>query len=80
MEAPSWQLKECRIYLQGAVMVEKVPFRAKMAPLLVGGAPYLLRRATPWTKRAPSIIRRAHSLEGRHPHNVFGAKMDHGLR
>ena len=77
---PYWLLERCRIYLEGAVMVEKAPLRAGRAPLLAGGAPYLFRRATSWTKRAPSLIRRAHSLAGRRPHDVFGTKTDPGLR
>ena len=77
--SPFWLLKGCRIYLGGAIMAEKTPFRARRAPLLARGAPYLLRRATSWTKRARSLIRRAHSLAERRPHNAFGAKADPGL-
>ena len=78
--APFWLLKGCQIFLEGAVMVRKAPFHARRAPLLTGGGAYLLRRATSWTTRAPSLIRRAHSLAGRHPHNAFGAKVDPGLK
>ena len=77
---PFWLLEGCRIYFEGAAMVENAPFPARRAPLLAGGVPYLLRRATSWTKRAPSLFRWAHSLAGRRPHNAFGAKTDPGLR
>ena len=80
--APFWLLKGCRIYLEGAVMVKKTPFRARSSSLLARGAPYLRRcgrRATSWTKRARSLIRKAHSLADRRPHNAFGAKADPGL-
>ena len=41
-----WLLNVCQIYEEGAAMVEKAPFPARKAPLLAGGAPYLLRRTT----------------------------------
>ena len=80
LEVPFWLLKGCRIYFEGAPMVENAPFPARRAPLLAGGVPYLLRRATSWTKRAPSPFRWAYSLAGRSPYNAFGAKADPGLR
>ena len=73
-------LEGCRIYFEGAAMVENAPLPARRAPLLAGGAPYLLRRATSWTNRAPSLFRWAHSLAGRRSHNAFGTKTDSGLR
>ena len=74
-----WQ-KGRRIYLQGAVIGEKAPFRAKKAPLLSGGAPYLFRMAPSWANRAPFCIRRGPSPAGRRRYNAFGAKIDPELR
>ena len=66
--------------LSGRRMVEKASFCAIKALLLAGWSSNLLRRATSWTKRAPSLIRMAHMLAGRRPHNAFGVKTDPELR
>ena len=77
---PFWLLKGCRTYLEFTVMVRKELIGARRAPVLAGRMPYLLRRATSWTKREPSLIRMAYSLAGRRPHNALGAKTDPELR
>ena len=59
--------------LEDSAIGEKAPLRARTAFLLVGDAPYPLRRASSWAKRAPSPA-------GRCTYNVFDAKIDPGLR
>ena len=67
-------------FLEGAIMGEKVPFRARKTPLLAEGAPYLLRMVHSWAKKVPFCSRRAPSLAVRRPYNAFDAKIDPGLR
>ena len=65
--------------LRGRRNVRKDAFSCQTGASAGEGAPYLLRRVTSWTKRARSLIRRAHSLAERRTHNAFGAKADPGL-
>ena len=61
-------------------MGENTTFRARRAPLLAEGAPYLFRMTPSWANRAPFCMRIAPSLAGRRPYNALGAKIDLELR